>query len=225
MSNPAPKHASCPYDGPILEYYSGQFESVYVLLHPFARPTTINRGLFTDTTWPTKSELLDGCEVVTWEEMLFISDFNSIAELDVGLRTCILSLKEKKARPDLAERLFTVIEDSGLLFPDEGELSPFLENRLLHVLQNLGYESVWLGDEFGTEKTLRPINELYQTEEVPCHGCLFTPDHSILVTTHWDSHCSLMCSSRDTIQEALRIDPFEGFFCTETTQVFWGLHD
>ena len=33
-------YASYPYDGKILEYYQGVFESVYIVLHPFSLYTT-----------------------------------------------------------------------------------------------------------------------------------------------------------------------------------------
>ena len=36
------------------------------------------------------------------------------------------------------------------------------------------------------------------------HGCIFTHDHSILVTTHWDSHFSFLCSSKKNIEEIYR---------------------
>ena len=35
-------YASYPYDGKILEYYQGGFESVYIVLHPFYRGVTLN---------------------------------------------------------------------------------------------------------------------------------------------------------------------------------------
>jgi len=36
------KFASCPDDGNILDYYKGQFDSVYVLLTPFIKPITFD---------------------------------------------------------------------------------------------------------------------------------------------------------------------------------------
>lgn len=58
-----------------------------------------------------------------------------------------------------------------------------------------------------------------EEEKIPYSGCVFTPDHSLLVTTHWDSHCSFLCSSKE------KIDTFEGFYCTSKTEVFWSLYD
>ena len=36
------KFASCPYDEKILPFYEGQFESVYVMFHPFLKPTSLD---------------------------------------------------------------------------------------------------------------------------------------------------------------------------------------
>ena len=56
---------------------------------------------------------------------------------------------------------------------------------------------MWVADEFGTERKLTWIEDLIEKDLVPSHGCVFTHDHSLLITTHWDSHCSLLCSSKD----------------------------
>ena len=64
------KFASCPYDEKILPFYEGQFDSVYVLLHPFFKPLKIDIERFCPSKWPTKQEIIDGCEPVSWHEIL-----------------------------------------------------------------------------------------------------------------------------------------------------------
>jgi hypothetical protein len=54
--------------------------------------------------------------------------------------------------------------------------------------------------------------------------CNYTEDHQLLFATHWDSHCTFLCSSKKIIDQILKIHPFEGFFCTPNTEVYWGLH-
>jgi hypothetical protein len=92
-------------------------------------------------------------------------------------------------------------------------------------MQSLGYDWVWVGDEFGTERKLYWIDDLKNQESGPTvgHCNVFTPDKALLWTTHWDSHCYFLCSSEWSliaIQEAYR---FEGFFCDPTTEVYWGV--
>jgi len=100
-------------------------------------------------------------------------------------------------------------------------LPPLLENRLFNAIRKLGFDWFWVGDEFGTERKLHWIIDLIEKDYIPSHGCVFKHEHSILVTTHWDSHCSFLCSSRDLIEKLLSTESFEGFYCTPKTEVYW----
>ena len=105
--------------------------------------------------------------------------------------------------------------------------SDLLHDRILQSIQHLGYEWVWVGDEFDTERKLYWIDDLKGQGTGPTtrHHCnVFTPDKQLLWTTHWDSHFSFLCSSKRnlaTIEDACH---FEGFYCTPSTEVYWSVH-
>ncbi|PKF49200.1 DUF2711 family protein [Enterovibrio nigricans] len=226
----AEKFASCPYDQEILPYYEGQFDCVYILLHPFCKPTTLDicyrfyAPRDSGSRRPDKHEIIDGCEPVSWQEVLSLSGLESISDIDIGLRTSIGGLVSERENREFSDQLVK-LEKLGILLPDEGDLPPLLENRVYEAVKKLGYTWLWVGDEFGTERKLHWIGDLVKTDEIPPHGCIFTHDHKLLVTTHWDSHCSYLCSSREIIEQILESDPFEGFYCTSNTSVFWGLYE
>lgn len=223
---PAPeRYASCPYDGCILDYYAGHFDSVYVLLHPFLRPTRIPIDRFFPKTWPGKHEIVDGVDAVSWQELLSFAGFDSIAQIDVALRTSIGGLKQHAADEALANDLDDVAERHGLVYPSEGDIPPLLENALYERIKGLGYDWLWVGDEFCTERRLRLIDDLIAGSELPRHGSVFTPDKQVLVTTHWDSHYSLLCAPREKIDTVLGAEPFEGFYCDADTEIYWSLRD
>ncbi|MDD5195177.1 MAG: DUF2711 family protein [Candidatus Omnitrophica bacterium] len=219
------KYASCPHDGKILEYYRGQFDSVYILLHPFLRPLSIDFDLSCPEKCPSKHEIIEGCEPVSWRQVLNLTGLSSLSDIDVGLRTSIGALKEESANEKFASCLDKLTEEKGIIHPTEGGLPPLLENRIFNALKKLGYEWLWVGNEWGTERKLHWVDDLIENKEIPCHGCGFTPDYRLLVATHWDSHCSLLCSSKENIDKILEVDNFEGFFCTEKTEIYWSLHE
>lgn len=218
------KYASCPGAGKILPHYKDQFDSVYILLHPFLKPHQIDLKMFYPTTWPSKQEIIDGCDAVTWSEVLSISDFNNISEIDIGLRSRIHGIKQKFSNDDFVNQLDT-LEGKNIICPSEGDIPELLENRIFTAIKILGHEWLWVADEFGTERKLTWIDDLIEKDLVPSHGCVFTHDHSLLITTHWDSHCSFLCSSKDIIEKILTVDNFEGFYCTPKTEVYWGLYE
>ena len=215
--------AACPYEGNILEFYSGQFESVYVLLHPFIRATSIKTERFYPETYPSKTEILAHCLSVEWREIVKLSELANINEIDIGLRTGILGLKDEFENTEYANSITRLEESSNIIRPCEGDIPELLQNQLFEVFQQIGQEWLWIGDEFGTERKLEWIDDLKGDYIFPSHCNLFTPDKSILVTTHWDSHFSFLCSTMQTIEKILSVNPFEGFFCNEKTEVFWSL--
>jgi hypothetical protein len=57
------------------------------------------------------------------------------------------------------------------------------------------------------------------------HKAWYTNHNEILYATHWDSHFTMLCSDRKTVDSILAKHPFEGFFCDERTEIYWSLQD
>jgi hypothetical protein len=223
---PAPDvFATCPSDGKILEYYKDTFEAVYVLLHPFIKAVSIGKEQFNPGTYPGRSSIVANCAPVTWKDVCRKADLPSISAVDIGLRTRILGLKEEFRNQEYAAKIDSLIDSDDILPPPEGSFSDLLHDTVLASIQNLGYQWVWVGDEFCTERKLYWIDDLKGQEAGPTGGhCnVFTPDKALLWTTHWDSHFSFFCSSKAHLDSALRYFPFEGFFCDPSTEIYWSV--
>lgn len=212
-------------DGNILSYYEGVFESVYVLLHPFIRPVAISKENFKPDTYPDTLTIAKGCEAVRWSEIMLLAALPSLAAVDIGLRTQIGGLKLTLANEEFANAIDALYDGSGIVPPDEGHFSDLLHNMVLQCFQSLGYQWAWVGNEFGTERKLYWIDDL-KTKEVRATGghCnVFSPDKSFLWTTHWDSHFSFICGSREALEPLVQRMNFEGFFCDKDTEVYWSV--
>jgi hypothetical protein len=223
---PAPDaFATCPLDGRILEYYAGTLEAVFVLLHPFIDAAAIGTDQFKPGTYPSRAFIAKNCRAVSWEEVAKEAGLPSIAAVDIGLRTSILGLKQEFQNQDYATCIERLAETKRILAPDEGRFSDLTHDIVLSAIQSIGYEWVWVGDEFGTERKLYWIEDLKNQESGPTAGhCnVFTPDKALLWTTHWDSHFSFLCTSERNLASILEKHRFEGFFCEPTTEVYWSV--
>jgi uncharacterized protein DUF2711 len=223
IAPPPDRYASCPHSGSVLEYYSGCFESAFVLLHPFIRPISIEASRFHPSTYPKKAELIATCTGVTWREVMSMAGFASIAEIDIALRTRIHGLRGEYADKQLAEKLDGFAEHVGLVPPGDGDIPELIENRFFEAVQHLEYRWLWVGDEFCSERKLWWIEDLKGIDVCGGHKNLFTPDCLILFTTHWDSHFSFVCSSRARLEALVSFGGFEGFYCEPETEVYWSL--
>ena len=90
--------ATCPTDGKILEYYSGTFEAVYILFHPFIKTVSIDKATFNPATYPGRTTVVKNCVPVSWAEVAARAKLPSIAAVDIGLRTMIGGLKKQNSQ-------------------------------------------------------------------------------------------------------------------------------
>jgi hypothetical protein len=225
---PAPDvFATCPLDGKILEYYAGPFEAVYISLHPFIKTVSIEKEEFKPCTYPSRSTIVKNCAPVSWAEVAYRAGLPSLGAVDIGLRTLILGLREEFSNREYAGKIEALFDAEGILPPPEGFFSDLLHDSILQSIQDLGYEWVWVGDEFCTERKLYWIDDLKGVDTGPtrmrCRCNVFTPDKQLLWTTHWDSHFSFLCSSHSNLVAVRDASHLEGFFCSASTEVYWSV--
>ncbi len=151
-----------------------------------------------------------------------LSGLESIKKVDIGLRTDILGLSEKFADESAAKLIGDICEENKIILPCEGYFPELLINKILHSVQRLGHDWIWGGDEFCTERKLEYIDDLIKEDDIKYRN-LFTHDHKLLLTTHWDSHYSLLCSDKKTIDYIVKECRLEGFFCNEETEMYWSV--
>lgn len=218
--------ASCPLEGKILEFYSGTFEAVYISLNPFIKPVSIDKAEFKPGTYPNRSRIVAECEPVSWSEVAGLAALPSLSAVDIALRTLIHGLRNDLENQSYASAIDALFETQNILPPNEGLFSPLLHDKVLQSIQALGYEWLWVGDEFCTERKLHWIDDLKDQEEGLTRGRfnVFTPDKKLLWTIHWDSHFSFLCSTQQNLIRFQNIAGLEGFFCTSSTEVYWSVH-
>ena len=218
-------YASCPYEGPVLPFYQGQFESVYVLLHPFYRLLPEYSSQYLRVEYPDKSLSKRCCLPTRWTEVMQLTGLANFSEVDIGLRTTILGLVASFCRDDLAAKLVELETESQIFCPPNGYLDDLLQDDLFAAINFTGDDWLWVSDEHNTERKLYWIEDLIRDDVIPAHAHIFTPNKTLLVTTHWDSHFSFLCSSRERIEKILAYKAFEGFFCSEATEVYWSVRN
>ncbi|WLR57354.1 DUF2711 family protein [Mesobacillus subterraneus] len=212
-------------DESIKEFYKGVFEEVYIFFHPFIKPVSMDVARFYEDQIVNKSQLVQHCEKVSWNQFMHLSGLISYEEIDIGLRTRILGLKKEFQVKKLAKLIDSICEQHHLIPPDEGFLPDLIMNDLLGAIKKESYDWIWVGDEFCTERKLEYIDDLISQDTLGRHN-LFTHDQSILITTHWDSHFSMICSnSKEKLKRIIQTCSLEGFYCEEETEIYWSVRN
>jgi hypothetical protein len=201
-----------------MDAYREHCDLVEIVLHPFLAPNDLPLSQFTADSYPSDAEILADCRPVAWTELIGSSGFANLSQIDIALRSHFLGLR----RPDAAlrDRLDRIMAERGLIPPDAGFLSPFVERAVLQWLAATGHHAVRVADELASPAFDLPISEMIGQGRVPPHGMIAAMDGAALLVTHWDSCCSFLCRKGDTGP----VPGLEGFRCTDRTQVYWGLH-
>jgi Protein of unknown function (DUF2711) len=211
----AEHNSVCAYpDIPILEFYHGYYECVYLILHPFDEI-------------PEQGKVP---QFVTWEAFTKLCGFKDLKQLDIALRNYINGLVAKYKNDADVEILKATCERHGLQIPSEGEFQDALAKDMLNSLQGQGHSYMFIADEHGFERKLVYIQEVIDDThnlkyQISGHDNWYTNKHEILYTTHWDSFFTLLCSDKATVESILAKHSFEGFYCDPTTVIYWSVMD
>jgi len=221
-----PHNITPPYtDVPILEFYKGYYDCVYIILHPFIKITDPDKINFRGKKQPTKEDYVKYTEKVSWAEFLKLSGLDDINRLDIALRNSIGGLNKIHRNDDDLNILNHTTEVNNLIEPGEGSFSRLLIDDMLKALLDLGHKWIYVGDEHGFERKIEYIQDIIDNKIQAGNGheSWYTTVNEVLYTTHWDSHLTFLCSDKQTIETILQKYRFEGFFCRPEAEVYWSI--
>ncbi|WP_158988810.1 DUF2711 family protein [Mucilaginibacter sp. L196] len=198
-----------PADTPILKFYRGYFDSVYIMLHPFY-------------SMNDKKEIT---KTYTWAEMVSLTGFNDLNQLDIAMRNSIGGLNKNWKNEKDVEILQTVCTLNDIWIPSEGLFQDSLRSEMLLGIQEQGHHYMFVADGYGYERKLTYIPDFLIKDDIVLEWSgrenWYTNKNEILYTSHWDSHHTLLCSDKETIESILSKHPFEGFYCDAETEIYW----
>lgn len=220
-----PPALSCLHAGRILDYYKASFDAVFIVLHPlFINHTKIDFNNYKHP-WPSKENIQE-FKMVSWADLISTGVFRNIYEIDLAHKTLDHCINKKNYRLDLSDKLLHLLNELHYYPALLGDMPKHLENPILTALQKIGCPKIKIYDEFLNKPVQQvSIEEACADSLIPSHGHIGPEKgRDFLITTHWDSHFSFICGSRDFIDNFLTICPLEGFFCREETEVYWSLY-
>lgn len=219
-----PHNITCPYGGSILKFYKDHFEAVYLVLLPFMTLKNPKNDLNKENKrLLTKKIISENYEKMYWSEVLEKAEIESLKKLDKALREYIGAIRVSDSTS--LNQLKKVISTFDIIPPTEGFFHELLIDDMMISLKTLGFDKIFIGDEFGSERRSTNIDAILdnQIELYAAEYNIYTPKNEVLFSTHWDSHFMLICSTKNYIEKILETSYLEGFYCTQETSVYWGL--
>jgi hypothetical protein len=211
------------YSAPLLEAYDGRFESVLILLHPFARvPGTL--AWSATRQYPSDAQILAQGTKQPWSEIASLTGLGSCAHINQALLTSIGSLPDHVADPAASGVLQSFLQSQAIWMPAEGRFEPLLRADVLRAFALARAPELIYVPEFPHSDPVvtLPITGLRNgSVPFPSRGTLLAPDHSFLFTVDWDSFFTLFYGPRSLVARVCASLNLEGFFAAPTTEHAW----
>lgn len=229
MSNriaPLPdKYASFPYDGNILTYFEGVFDSVFIVMQPFCFVTKEHQWILNREINVNKQDFIRYAKPISWQEIMNKLNINNYQDLETGIQTFNNALFEHLKNKVIEKQIIHLMNEQNIFSPETNEFAPCFENVIFGAIKKLGYEWLWVSDEFCTERKLYFIDDLIKDSETLAAGAkIFTADYKLLISPAYGLSNLFICSSKAMIEKMREYVDFEGFYCTDKTKVVWNIH-
>jgi hypothetical protein len=211
------------YETPLLDAYGGQFESTFVILHPFVR---VPRQLAWKVvqSYPADGQILAEGSKCTWAEVYFQTGLNNCAKLNQALLASIGSIAGELADFEARNQLQHYLESEPVWMPTEGRFEPLLRMDLLAAFETAGREKLIFVPEFPETDGVKKLDiaKLKSgTVQFPTRGTLMPEDGSFLFKVDWDSFFTLFYGPRAFVTEVAKRRNLEGFFAYAKMEHFW----
>ena len=215
-----------PYDKPFLSWFEGVYDTVYIALHPFFRldPQIVPHA-------PAPDELDEDLvrragQKISWQEIAAATGMKGVVQLNRALLSTIGALapdyQDQSARDDLNAYL----EKENVYRPEEGFFPELLEPAFLAAFELASETKIINIDEFGWNQKKASLVDLQTSRKRfdmlhSYAGGFFPPNRRFLITGDWDSFFRLFCGDRDFLEQLVKMESLDGFFCDPKTSHFW----
>jgi hypothetical protein len=212
-----------PYDAPLMDAFNHQFESLYVILHPFI-------GVPNHLAWkatkkyPSDDQILSLGAKCSWSRVATQTGLSTCAKLNQALLTSRRSIADELSDFDAANALQNFLQSEPIWMPAEGQFEPLLQSDFLDAFTSAGHDDLIFVPEF---PNVDPVQRMSvsglktRKHRFPSRGTLVAPDEYFLLTVDWDSFFTLFYGPQEFVSEVVRQQNLEGFFATPTTEHSW----
>lgn len=206
-----------------MDAYGSQFESLFVILHPFV---SVPEHLAWKVTkkYPTDEQILGLGTKCSWASVATQTGIDTCAHLNQALLTSIGAVKEELRDYPARDLLQRYLQSETVWMPNEGCFEPLLQMNYLNAFAAAGHEELIFVPEFPSVDPVQRLNisRLRNRQyPFPFRGTLVAPDESFLLTVDWDSFFTLFYGPREFVAKVACQQNLEGFFATPTTEHFW----
>jgi len=198
-----------------------EYETTFVILHPFLKIKPHYSIKFETGNWPTKKEIITCTQNITWTEIIQGAGLQDISELDRQL--AYLHCARRTADRQGWIKLMTLLDKNNIIPAEVDYIPESLTNPLMLAFKALGYSTVNEFELTGDLRKEHTIDNVLLSEKLDFIyvATVQTPDKKIVLTTGFDERFTYLSASKETVATIIEEASLEGFYCNETTRSIW----
>ena len=204
----------------VIRNFYKELEITFVVLHPFLQIKPQQKINFVTGNWPTKDQIIRCTEKKTWAEIIKEAGLKDIKELDRLL--AYLHCARRTADKTAWLKLMNVVDKKNYIVPQVDHLPELITNDLFESIKSLGYSYV-LALPYGKFERNYDIDEIIESKKRVFYAetTIATPDNKIVIATEFDQRFTYLSSTKETVNQLVKIADLEGFLCDDTTKPGW----
>lgn len=213
------------YEGDFIRDNFSEYESTFIILHPFLKINHHTQIKFERGNWPSKKDILKHTSKLTWTEIIKEAKLKDICELDRLL--AFLHCARRTADKEAWIKLMTIVDTNKYVVPQVDVFPEILINPTLEFLKSIGYDNVVIYSLINENKMTYKIQDLIESENdlpevVPI---ILTPDNRIRFEMYFDLSFTYLSGDKHTIDAMVEMANLEGFYCNVATKPYWSQID
>lgn len=205
------------YNVALFKYWGDIYDSIFCYLKPFMKvknSSNLFERIEEDDNYFDMRLLAEQTFPLSWEKMLQITGFDSIATLRQAMTT-------REEFSNQKDRLREICIQEKIIQPYEDSFSPHQLEALIDILKQMGHSQIRCIPEFPNidlsyevDLDLDKVIDQYQYR-----NCLQTVDERLLFANAFDYVETFICGSRSLVQRFA--ERLEGFYCDKETMSWW----
>jgi hypothetical protein len=175
--------------------------------------------------YPTDEQVRSHGRKYPWRQVAADARLETYSEINRGLLSAILALKEEYRDDRACAAIGKVLETAGNIWmPPEGCFPILLHEDILSAFEAKHSDEVVFLPEFPDLDPVQHLKlaDLRSTQKsLPYRGTLLPADGIFLFTVDWDSFFTLLYGPFAFVSDVVKQRQLEGFFLGESTRHAW----
>lgn len=207
-----------------IKNYHPKFDTCFLCFNPFLK--TKNNFKINQDNYPSKNQIIENFQVLTWSNFIRITSIKDIKSLDRILGFYHTAIEKADKLEYEKFKSYINKNESNLIPADVDNINPIIEYKILNYLKANNKAELYIYSDIDEKTTLSKTEHLLNDlENFPFQPRITDKESSFLIQQDFDARFFYIYSDEKFVADIVNSLDLEGFYCDEITPTFWSKDD